>query len=168
MSRLSLSISHHIFLTKEERYSLHQGVAIETIGASVPVWFYGRTTSEPAEEIFCQYIITNIKKRPCVISDVSGYTINIPSIPEDWVEPQLSNEKWRTMTPQQRNKWYEENKTPASSLNLLDPPEGGAQLMFTAQHIRHFQEHKALVTHTILIKDISELLESLMGNLSNQ
>ena len=168
MNRLSLSISHHLFLTRKERYALHEGQVIETIGSSVPVWFYGKTTSEPAEEIFCQYVLTNIKRRPCIIPDVDGYTINLPAIPEDWEKAPLSNEDWRKMTPKEREKWYEENKTPKSSLDLLDPPEGGKQLAFTAQQVRHFEGHRALVTHTILIKDEEELLETLTGNLSNQ
>jgi len=164
MNRLSLSISHHLFLTKEQRHTLNEGGIAETIGASIPVWFYKKTTSEPAEEIFCQYVVTNIKTRPCIISDVNGYTINLPSVPEDWEEPYLSNEDWRKMTEKQRTKWYEENKTPKSSLNLLDPPEGGGQLIFTAQQFRHFQQHKALVTHTILIKSKAELIETIMGS----
>ena len=55
----TLTISHYIYLTKEQRYALHERQPIEAIGISVPVWFNKGNTSEPAKEIFCKYQIAN-------------------------------------------------------------------------------------------------------------
>jgi hypothetical protein len=49
---LKLTINHNIYVSKEQSYLLHQGKEIITIGASVPVWFYNKVSSEPAIEVF--------------------------------------------------------------------------------------------------------------------
>lgn len=168
MNKLSLSVSHHLFLSREQRYSIHNKEPVETIGASIPVWFYKGTTSEPAEEIFCRYILVNEGKK-CILSDLEGYTINLPSIPDDWERPELSNDEWRTMSQKQKEKWYEKYKRPESSLDLLDLQDGGGkQLIFTVRHLRKMKGHQTLITHTVIIKDEVELLETLTGNLATQ
>jgi len=55
-----LTIAHNLFLTKEERYKLKTPLSeIETVGICLPVWVSGSFTSEPAEEIYCQYKLRN-------------------------------------------------------------------------------------------------------------
>ena len=56
---LTLVISHNINLSREERYNLHQGKPVTTVGVSVPVWFEKGNTSEPAQEVFVLYRLTN-------------------------------------------------------------------------------------------------------------
>jgi len=86
---ITLSISHNVYLTDEEISKLMSGEAIKTIGVSVPVWFFKGNTSEPAKEIFCEYLISDIEEDyPVTIID-EGYKINLPKdIDEDsssWV-----------------------------------------------------------------------------------
>lgn len=53
---ICLTISHNVFLTREERYALVGGKSIRKIGVSVPIWLKkSGKTDEPAEEIFCWY-----------------------------------------------------------------------------------------------------------------
>ena len=35
---LTLSIIHHVFLTREERYKLIKGHPVETVGVNSPIW----------------------------------------------------------------------------------------------------------------------------------
>lgn len=76
----TLTVSHYIYLSKEQRYHLHQGKNIETVGICIPVWFQKGNTSEPAQEVFCKYIISNDKKGTLVSYTDTGYQINMPSV----------------------------------------------------------------------------------------
>jgi hypothetical protein len=172
-STVRLSIAHHIFLTREQRYALHDREKIRAIGVSLPVWFYKGATSEPGEEVFCDYLITNRKgedissiKLPVVNTDPS-YTINLPQIPEDYEREVLTNDEWRVMSIEKRRKWYQDNIPPMSSKNLLDFKDGGAQYLSfkvikTDAIVYWEEEHQAVkFIHFIVLKDISELTETL-------
>lgn len=55
-NKLILTIAHNIYLTREQRYELHEiGVCLQTEGVSVPVWIKDGRSNEPAEEVFCRY-----------------------------------------------------------------------------------------------------------------
>lgn len=75
---LTLTISHFIYLTKEQRLNLTKKIPIETTGISVPVWFKMGSTSEPAKEVFCRYVITNDEKETLVEKTNDGFSINLP------------------------------------------------------------------------------------------
>jgi len=77
---LTLTISHNIFLTREERYKVTNGEQIEVLGISIPVWFLRGNTSEPAREIFCKYIITNDDKNTPIFATSSGFQLNLPKV----------------------------------------------------------------------------------------
>ena len=74
----TLTISHYIYLTREERYALFEGKRLETIGVSVPVWFRKGDTSEPTQEVFCKYTITNKLSFRSIVQNDEGYTLNLP------------------------------------------------------------------------------------------
>lgn len=74
----TLTISHYIYLRREERYKLHNGESLEITGISVPVWFHRGNTSEPAKEIFCKYKLTNEPTNKIIVSTEEGYQINLP------------------------------------------------------------------------------------------
>jgi len=106
---LVLSILHNIFLNETEIESLTKGEEIETIGVSVPVWYYEGNTSEPAEEVFCKYKISINNKKESVSISKNGYTINFPKLPNNYEEKKLSDERASKMTEEQVEKWYKEN-----------------------------------------------------------
>lgn len=72
-----LTISHYIYLTKEERYCLFNSDFLSVVGASVPVWFKVGSTSEPAKEVFCKYNFTNEKINSGIETFEEGYKINL-------------------------------------------------------------------------------------------
>lgn len=86
---LYITISHNLFINKLNRCKLKEDkdVSIDVTGVSIPVWCqsklidgkYHFETSEPAEEIFNKYILTNIKSDHVVemIESNIGYKINI-------------------------------------------------------------------------------------------
>ena len=75
---ISLNISHLIFLTKEQREELSKGGPIKCNGVSIPVWFKGGDTSEPAREVFCNYSLFFTREYRPISSNEKGYFIDIP------------------------------------------------------------------------------------------
>lgn len=158
-----LAIHHNIFLTRKERYQLANGEPVKTIAANIPVWFYRFATSEPATEVFCEYILTNSPGETNVQILKNGYKINIPQLPEGWEEPvPPTNEEWQKMSPIKQEKWYVENMRLLSGLNLLDHKDRGAKRMYFEYKIDTQRNgHPVKQTHTIEISDISVLEQSL-------
>ena len=68
----TLTISHYVYLNREQRYDIHDLKPVEVIGVSVPVWFNNGNTSEPAKEVFCKlFCIENmISCQFCRVVDV--------------------------------------------------------------------------------------------------
>lgn len=163
MASLILSIAHQIFLNKEQRYALAEGNPVEVIAPSVPVWFYKGSTSEPATEVFCRYLLTNNPKAPPVNFSKDGYHINVPQIPEDYKEPErIPDDVWRKMSPIEQQDWYDEHPTPPSGRNLLDVQDGGgAYLQFQHQSKIKKDGKRVELVHYIEIKDMKVLLDTL-------
>ena len=160
-NKIILSVSHHIYLSKDERYSLHNEESIEVVGVNSPVWFYKGSTSEPAEEVFCKYILQNKKNDPDIHTTEEGYIINLPRITNDDIF-EISDEVWRGMSENERHKWYEKNETPINSKRLLDLKDGGGGYMSWRQDNQIYKNNKVLyIKHFIEIKDISILENSL-------
>lgn len=93
----TLIILHNIHLSKNEIKSLVKREPVKVIGTSVPVWFYKGTTSEPALEVFCEYILTNQEPDYSIITNEKGYQINLPQLqhPETWAKFSSSEkEEW--------------------------------------------------------------------------
>jgi hypothetical protein len=163
--KLLLVVSHNLFLTKDERYTLANGKVIQTIGVSLPVWFEkGGKTTEPAEEIFCKYTVTNpINPGALVLVQRSkeGYLICLPQIPEDYKAVKLSDEAYREMTQEQLDCWYEQHAEPPNGRNLLDIKDGGAEYLRFEQHnAQKLQGHYCHIIHTVEIKKIEVLEET--------
>lgn len=73
-----LSICHTIYLNEENRYKLHAGVFVETVGFNLPVWMKDRQIVEPQQEIFCNYLLTNFGQKQSVELQNDRYVINLP------------------------------------------------------------------------------------------
>jgi len=132
----TLTISHYIFLNREERYSLFEGNPIETIGFNVPVWIDKINTSEPAIEVFCKYYLTNIKESIPITPNPDGYTLNLPQI-------------------------FINSKTP-SSIRLLDVKDGGCEEMTFKQYSKTTKDKNNFnIVHFIEIKPIEVLLQTI-------
>ncbi len=82
-----LSISHYIFLSREQRYALNVPEAeIETVGCCTPVWIHnGEHISPVAEEIFAKYRIRHCpepEKQTINFAD-EGFLIRLsPNMPQ--------------------------------------------------------------------------------------
>lgn len=161
---LILSIYHSIFLTEEEIQTLVTGEQIDVIGASLPVWYQNGNTSEPAEEVFCRYTLTNkpgtfpIK----VKQHRDGYIINVPQMPEDYVAPiVLDNEQWLSLSPDEREAWYSINQVPNSAKNLLPLSQRGAEYLYFKEFKRTKNEKQnTTMSHQVEIRTMKWLLKS--------
>lgn len=163
---ITLAISHNIFLTKEQRYALHDRQDIEIIGASVPVWFIKGNTSEPAEEVFVKYLIKNYQDDQASIKNIkSGYVINLPQLPPDYKPPaRISDDEWRQMGVIRQEMWYADNKPPASSSGLLDIKDGGGGYLSFRATSKTTKNNTAIsVVHFIEINSYEDLTETLDG-----
>lgn len=160
---LRLNIYHNIHLTKEQRYDLHAGKDMKVTGVSVPVWFLGTATSEPAQEVFCNYYLKNPKKEIPIKILNDGYEINLPYRPSSM--PEISDEEWRDLNlnnPKKLNKIYESYKKEVSSKNLLDICDRGSKFLNYRELNKIFIKEKELnIMHHITIGDIEELKKSL-------
>jgi hypothetical protein len=155
-----LTVSHNIFLTKDERYALaKKGSAIGVVGASVPMWVKKGITPLPAEEVFCKYVLINSGKPMGVISASDGYTVNVPPIQDKGWKDRVSNETWRKMSEDAKAKWYEKHSGP-ESIQLLDIADGGSNGYLSFVHRSTIR--KINIFHFVIIKPMESLMRSLV------
>lgn len=160
-----LSILHNIFLTEEEARRLHEGKSIETVGVSIPVWSHLQNTSEPAEEVFCKYVLTNKNDEiESVEIEKDGYQINLPQEQPAKPIPKISDENWLkiNMDPDKRFEWQNNIVQTYSSKSLLPVKEGGsACLKFKKYNKVKRGDKNTSIIHMVEIKLMNDLLESL-------
>ena len=166
---LNLTIQHFIYLTREQRYDLHEGAELIVHGVSVPVWFLNTNTSEPAREIFCRYYLKNTKEDHPIQILPDGYGIQIPyreggMLLNEQGQP-ISNDEWRELNfhnPEKLDELYKKQIMEVSAENLLDPPHGGKHL-FYREHNKVQQDGSQLnIVHYVNMNDIEKLCESLV------
>jgi len=161
---LNLTIQHLIYLTREQRYALHEGIEIVTTGVSVPVWFVGKVTSEPAREVFCHYYIKNTRIDHPVKVKKDGYEIILPH--REGKGLTITDEEWRILQVQNPNKlerMYQQCLPEVSSKNLLDLQDGGnGGHLYYREHNKIQEEDQTLnMMHYVQIGPMEELMESL-------
>lgn len=154
---LTLTIRHMIHLTKEQRYALHGGEAIETIGCSLPVWFDHDISSEPAREVFCNYYLSNVKQEIPIKILENGYEIVLP-YKEHPKRRDLTNEEWRTMSEEQLEVYYKLNGYAVTSESLLDVADGGSECLMYREHNKvKFNNKMLAIVHFVSIEDMDYL-----------
>ncbi len=135
---ITITVSHNIFLTKDERYKLANGESIEVVGVSVPVWFHGGKTSEPAVEVFCKYRLSSAKVPTPITNYEEGYLIALP---------QANEKEKHTVT------------------DLKDIKEDGCEYMHLRQAVKTRKGRKNYdILHFVEIKTIEELNDTLTYN----
>lgn len=133
-----LTISHYIYLSREERYQLFDQIPVYTVGVSVPVWFKKGDTTEPAKEIFCKYNIFNDNASSSIGYKENGYDIHLP---KNFVN-------------------FKTNKT--NSFRLLDVKDGGCEGLVFRQYSKLAINKKSYsIVNFVEIKPIEYLLGTL-------
>ena len=164
MNTTTLTITHNIFLTREQRYGLFHGEDLEVIGVSVPVWIGSGITSEPAIEVFAKYLLKNKDERIFIRQNSGCYEVTIPPIELSPNLP-LPDDMWDDLTQEQRDEWWQENEPNPSLINLLDIRDGGCGWLAFRQYSKLEKGTGAMgvlhVIHFVEIKDIVELEQSL-------
>lgn len=163
MSQIILSISHHIYLSRKQRYAIHERKQITLMGISVPVWFNMGSTSEPATEVFCTYQLNNNCNEDAVINTLpktDGYYINLPQMPDDFeFSESISDDEWRKMSEDQLSSYYKEIQVPLNSEILLDySDKGGMHMSWKLQNSMFQDGHEVAIKNFISIKDTDEFL----------
>lgn len=169
---VGLFISHSLYLTREQRYQLAERQAVEIVGVSIPVWF-GQKSSEPATEVFCEYLIENKAGKAYVRAKGNRYHVNLPQLPSDYVPPDpIDFELIAGMPREQREAYFEYRDRMLAAAdkmlsgeNLKDRQDGGSEYLrfdvVTKGNL--IQDPSVIVTvqHILEVKPI-EILEATM------
>jgi hypothetical protein len=154
-----LSVSHVIWMTREERYSLASGNTVEVIATSLPVWFYKGTTSEPAQEVFCKYVMTSSGKQIQIRHRVDGYDVNIPLLatPAD-----VPLELWEELSDQDKEDFRRMSPAPVGVKDILDLKDGGSEWFFFRQYtkVKKADGSQIHLVHYVEIKDMTALTKT--------
>lgn len=158
---LNLTIQHKIYLTKEERYKLHNIGNVDVVGYFLPVWFGKNYTSEPSSEVFCKYYLINDKQDvPTKILE-DGFKMSIPH--REGHRPHITNEEWRELERLNKLDNYKKQCIPEfTSKNLLDKCDGGTKKIFYREYNKiKRNNHLIKIAHYIFIEDIDFLNQSM-------
>lgn len=140
----TLYISHNIFLSKKQRYSLFDGKKIKVIGVSLQSWFPERN-KQMGIECFSLYKLIPKRINDSRIKEFNnGYNIYI------------KNDNIQSIFGLFQKKEKKLNLPDAK--NLLDVIDGGKEWMFISYDIN---KTNYKIKHTIEIKKIETFLESL-------
>lgn len=160
---LSLTIHHNIYLTKEQRYALHNQEEVLAIGVSIPVWYINKATTEPAKEVFCKYILKNPKTEIPIVILEDGYEISIPY--REGTKLDISDDEWRRLLredPDQLENLYRNMIQEVSSRNLLDLKDGGSEHLSYRELNKIKKGEKLLnIMHFVNIDKMEKLTNSL-------
>ena len=162
---LSMAIHHNLWLNRDQRYAIHEGIELVVIGVSVPVWVSNdRMTTEPAKEVFCKYYLKNIKIDYPIQIVKDGYEIILPN--RAGKVPQLTDDEWRHLNfnePNKLNYMYNNCTREIGSKNLLDIKDGGSKSLIFREHNKVKQNDEVInFIHFVNILDTEELTNSLV------
>jgi len=162
---LSLAIHHNLWLTRDQRYAVHNGIELVIVGVSVPVWVANqKSTSEPAQEIFCKYNLKNTKINEPIKINKDGYEITLPY--QEGTLPSLTDEEWRELNatnPSKLDEVYSKCKKSVCSKNLLDLKDGGCKCLSFREHNKMKNDNEIInFIHFVNIMDMEELTKSLI------
>ena len=135
---LTLNVSHHIFLTKEQRYEIGLNRnEVEVVGVSVPIWLHAGRTNEPGKEVFCKYRIKITREAISVQTHEEGYIINLPEYLRD-VEDSVG-------------------------LMLLDSEDGGREsVSYKEMSVMNENGDKYTMVNVVEISDYNNLIDSIV------
>lgn len=164
-----LYVNHYVYLTREQRYALYDG--IELVVTGVCCYFVHPSSinkdrnikiNQATKEIFCKYrLINNGTCRNIDIYD-EGYIIYLPNNHANI--PKVSNEQWRLMNlynHREMEKYYKKFLPERSAKCLLDFPEGKMYLSFHQEFFITINKKKIKTKHCVQIQDIEVLKDSM-------
>jgi len=131
----ALTVAHNIFLNRNQRYKIGQWLdtTVHVVGHCIPVWYDGGDTDEPAQEIFCNYLLTN-GEEPTFVRTLEG---------KDGFRINLAGQQMRK--------------------SLLDVIDGGSEsIMFTNHGKAKFQDREYHLVNFVSIHDESLLRGSMI------
>lgn len=162
---LVLSIHHSIYLTREQRYALHNQMDVDTVGVSVPVWRMKDKTSEPAREVFCKYMLRNPHKEIPIKIMTDGYLLCLPyRLSVKKRQRSMTSEEWTALSQEQREAYYTSIPKDMSSESLLDIADGGSQsLIYRESNKIKSQNQFMNIIHYVNIYDMNYLDKSMQS-----
>lgn len=167
-NNLGLFITHHVFLTDDQISKIVSGESVSVLGHCVPVWIDAKTgrSTEPAKEIFCNYLLFNDgEKVGSVECDKgSGYSVWLPravgwSPPKeiDFEEIAQWTEEKRADFLKERDAWWLNNPKPPDAAGL-----SGGYLRFEVKTTDlKVGRRKYAAQHMVEISRRSRLIDSL-------
>lgn len=126
---LKLSIQHNIYLSKKQRYDLHNNIDVNTVGISIPIWYLGKKKSEYRKEILCNYYLRNPGKELPIRILKDGYLISLPSQVLKKNKLEISKEEWIKLPQEKREIYYTASSNNLPSFSLLDIQDYGSETL---------------------------------------
>lgn len=155
---LKLSIVHNIFLKQEEVNILNSKQNISVIGVCLPVWSFNKNSSEPAEEVFCEYEIQNNETKPIEILK-NKYKIYLPDYLHK-MHVKLNKKQFDALSDLDKTFCVVENgETFLSKQPILLEADDEAIAFKQYEKIKHGDKIK-LVEHNVQIKKMKSLYDS--------
>jgi hypothetical protein len=153
---LRLTIYHNIHLTKDQVYDLHNGKNIKVVGVSIPIWFIGKLTSEPANEVFCNYYLKNPKQETPIKILQDGYEISLPYYMGATTTVATAMDNLTNL-----KSIHSKSAKEVSSKNLLDIIDGGSEFLNYRELDKINVNNKELsIMHYVVINRMQKLQES--------
>jgi hypothetical protein len=133
------------------------------MGVSLPVWFNAGNTSEPANEVFCNYILTNTPNDYPVAVLSNGYKINLPQVPPNYpMTPRPAPPFFENLSRSELDEWHKKNPLPPTGRDLLPLDRGGIEGIKFKRYVKTIEGGRRMnVVHSVEINKFSVLEESL-------
>lgn len=161
MGGKTLTISHHIRLSRSQRQDLHNGVEQKIIGICIPVWVEDGETSEPAQEIFCWYWLKNSGTENPILVKTEGFEICLPVRKSRPLPKEIDDKTWLHLSlhdPNALSGYYGKIPPEISSKNLLDISEGGGSALIYREESKIRQGLETIkLLHYVCIEAEEEL-----------
>jgi len=169
MNNLALFITHNIFFDQTQINLFLEKDYIKIEGVSVPVWVNAKTskTTEPAQEIFCEYEIFNRQEKNDILLNKKGYKILLCNQfwnpPEEIDFKKLANmhEQERIEFEEKRNKWWKKNPKPLSIRDFKETEYFRIEIKKLNEKFDKLPGQEVDCQHIIEIKTKSKLYNSL-------
>lgn len=169
MNNIALFLTHNIFLNQNQIDVLFKKNKIKTLGMSVPVWVNAKTskTSEPAEEVFCNYEIEISDKNDIQLIK-NGYKISLQLLSKKEAE-KINYEKLAALTEKERkeylnarDRWWKKNSQQMRIENIKECEYFRIEIKKMEQKFEEISKYNVDCQHIIEIKSIKKLQQSLV------
>lgn len=133
--------------------------SIKTIGVCLPIWSFNKGTSEPGEEVFCEYEIINNEEKP-IETFKNKYKIYLPDYCRKITQIITNKQQFNSLSEEDRKLCKKVN----GQMLLVKKPnlfeEDNSEIVYHEYEKVKIKDFVKVITHTVSIKQIKCLFDS--------